>query len=203
MNTPRAALLVVDVQNDFCPGGALAVRGGDRVVAPINRYVAQARARGMPVYVTRDWHPAATIHFKAHGGLWPPHCVFDTPGAAFHKDFVVPRDAILITKGDAPDRDAYSAFDGHTADGRPLLDDLRARGVQHIYLAGLATDYCIRYSAKAATDAGLRVTVLEDAVAGVDLAPGDSARAVEEMRGCGVRFAAGPRVLAVDADSEP
>lgn len=195
MKAMQAALLVVDVQNDFCPGGALPVSRGDRVVAPINAYLAQALASGMVVYMTRDWHPPVTTHFKERGGAWPPHCIQGTPGAMFHPGLNVPSGSLLVSKGDAPDSDGYSAFDGHTTDGTPLLLDMRSRGITHVYLAGLATDYCIRHSARAARDAGLRVTVLADAIAGVDLEPGDSGRALDEMRARGVLFDSGPDAL--------
>jgi nicotinamidase/pyrazinamidase len=184
---PRSALLVVDVQNDFCPGGALVVPRGDEVVPALNRVVADAAAAGAPVYASRDWHPAVTTHFKEYGGPWPPHCVQGTPGAAFHPDLKLPPSAIVITKGEDPQHPGYSAFDGRTADGRSLLDELRARGVNHLIVGGLATDYCVRQSVLDARRHGFDVTLLEDAVKGVEVTPGDSERAIEEMRAAGVR----------------
>jgi nicotinamidase/pyrazinamidase len=177
-----SALLIVDVQNDFCAGGALAVPGSERVVAALNQYIDDAVARGIPVYASRDWHPPVTGHFQPFGGIWPVHCVQSSRGAAFHPDLRLPADAVVITKGDDPAQHGYSALEGHTPDGVPLLDDLRRRGITHLYVGGLATDYCVKESAIDAAAAGLRVTVLEDAVAGVDVQPGDSTRAIAAMR---------------------
>jgi nicotinamidase/pyrazinamidase len=192
---PHAALLVVDVQNDFCPGGALAVPNGDRVITPINDYMMRAAAAGMTTYVTRDWHPEKTTHFREYGGPWPSHCVQGSPGAMFHAGLDVPPSAVLISKGDDPSSDGYSAFDGHTADRTPLLDDLHRRGIDHLYIAGLATDYCVRFSARDALKAGLGVTVLTDAVAGIDVAEGDVARALDEIQSRGGELASGPDAL--------
>jgi nicotinamidase/pyrazinamidase len=176
----RAGLLIVDVQNDFCSGGALPVPDGERVVSVLNRYIDDAVAHGAPVYVSRDWHPSATTHFKPYGGPWPAHCIQGTDGARFHRGLRVTATAIVITKGKSPDSPGYSAFEGCTPEGRPLLTDLRERGIRHLYVGGLATDYCVKHSVLDALSAGLRVTVLEDAIAGVD--HGDSARALIQMR---------------------
>jgi epoxyqueuosine reductase len=184
----RDALLVVDVQNDFCPGGALGVRGGDEIVPLLNACVARFRAARAPVYLTRDWHPAVTRHFAQYGGTWPPHCVQGTPGAEFHPGFAVSPDATVVSKGLRPDEDAYSAFQAQDAAGHPLPDLLRARGVRRIYVGGLATDYCVRATTLDALAAGFEVVVLEDAIRAVDLRPGDGARAVQEMRRAGARL---------------
>jgi nicotinamidase/pyrazinamidase len=184
----RSALLLVDVQRDFCPGGALPVPEGDRVVPVLNGYIAAAHARRIPVYASRDWHPAVTSHFRPYGGPWPPHCVEGTPGAAFHPDLRLPPDAIVISKGRDPVRPGYSAFDGRTADGRTLLEDLRARRVEHLYVGGLATDYCVRASVLDARRVGLDTSVLIDGVAGIDAEPGDVTRALDEMRAAGAAF---------------
>jgi nicotinamidase/pyrazinamidase len=181
----RSALLIVDVQNDFCPGGALAAPGGERILPALNRYIAEARRRGMPVYASRDWHPPVTTHFKAFGGEWPPHCVQHTHGAEFHPSLDLPRDAIVISKGDVADRPGYSAFDGRTADGRALADELRARGIDTLHVGGIATDYCVKQSVLAALAAGFRVAVLADAVTGIDVHPGDADRALDEMQHAG------------------
>jgi nicotinamidase/pyrazinamidase len=185
----HSALLVVDVQNDFCSNGALAVPHSERVVAAMNRHITEAVARGWPIYASRDWHPARTTHFEPYGGQWPAHCVQDSPGARFHPDLHLPADAIIVTKGDRADEAGYSAFEGRTPEGTPLLDDLRHRGISHLYVGGLATDYCVRASALDGLGAGLRVTLLEDAVAGVDLTPGDSARALDDLRRKGAQLA--------------
>jgi nicotinamidase/pyrazinamidase len=178
--TGRSALLVVDVQNDFCAGGALAVENSGPVVAALNRHIAEFARSGATVYASRDWHPLQTSHFNTHGGPWPVHCVQETPGARFHPDLRLPADTIVISKGSDPASAGYSAFEGTTPEGRPFLDDLRARQIDHLYVAGLATDYCVRHSVLDALDAGLTVTVLQDAVAGVDAR--GSADALEEMR---------------------
>jgi len=192
---PRAALLVVDVQNDFCTGGALAVPGSEQVVAAVNRYVEEAVARRFPIYASRDWHPATTSHFQPYGGEWPIHCVQGSEGARFHPALRLPADTIVVTKGEDPQRPGYSAFDGRTPERKPLLDDLRERGITRLYVTGLATDYCVKHSALDALAAGLEVTVLEDAVAGVDVRPGDAARALAEMQSKGARLASGPGAL--------
>jgi nicotinamidase/pyrazinamidase len=189
----RAALLIIDVQNDFCPGGALAVSGGDRVIDPLNRHIQDALGRGLPIYASRDWHPPVSTHFAPYGGEWPPHCVRDTPGAAFHPALRLPPSTIVVSKGEEPDRAGYSAFEGRTADGRALADDLRARRVEHLYVGGLATDYCVKASVLDALKAGFSVDVLEDSVAGVDVRPGDAARALAAMREAGAIQGSGIR----------
>jgi nicotinamidase/pyrazinamidase len=187
----RSALLVVDVQNDFCSGGALAVPGSDHVVASLNRHIDDAIARGVAIYASRDWHPPVTTHFAARGGQWPAHCVQGTMGAAFHPSLRLPPTVTVVTKGDQPDTAGYSAFEGHTSDGTSLLAQLQKHRITHLYVGGLATDYCVRASVLDALSAGLSVTVLLNAVAGVDVQPGDSARAIADMRERGARFAEG------------
>jgi nicotinamidase/pyrazinamidase len=185
---PRAALLVVDVQKDFCAGGALAAPGGVEIIPAVNRHVAAASTRGMPVYATRDWHPVRTTHFKEYGGNWPPHCVQGTAGAQFHPTLKLPPDAIIVNKGDDPERHGYSAFEGHTSEGKTLLDDLRDRHITRVYVAGIATDYCVRQSALDALRAGLEVRVLPDAIAGIDVRPGDAQRALDEISAAGAEL---------------
>ena len=183
-----AALLLVDVQIDFCPGGALPVPDGDRIVAPLNRVAACFAAGGLAVVASRDWHPPVTRHFSGYGGIWPPHCVQDSPGAAFHPALHLPEGTLVISKGSDPDSDSYSAFDGRSTDGSSLKGILAARQVRQLYVAGLATDYCVRSSVLDARKAGLEVTVLTDAIAGVDIVAGDSEKALEEMGHAGVIF---------------
>jgi nicotinamidase/pyrazinamidase len=165
------------------------VRDGDRVVPALNRHLASAADRGWPIYASRDWHPAATRHFQAHGGPWPPHCVQQSEGARFHDALRLPASTTVVTKGQDPEDAGYSAFQGVTPSGEPLLDDLRAHGVTHLYVGGLATDYCVRASVLDALRAGLKVTLLSDSIAGVDVQPGDSDRAVAEMREAGATIA--------------
>ena len=181
----RAALLIVDVQNDFCPGGALAAPGGAAIVPALNRHIADARSRDMAVYASRDWHPAQTTHFNT----WPPHCVQRTHGAEFHPSLELPPDATIISKGDVTDREGYSAFDGHTSQGQALDDDLRRRGIDQLFVGGIATDYCVKETVVDAVKHGFHVTVLRDAITGIDKQPGDSQRALDEMRAVGATIA--------------
>ena len=189
MSAPdRPALLIVDVQRDFCTGGALAVPNGDRVVAPLNRISRVWAQAGRPVYVSRDWHPSTSAHFATHGGRWPVHCVANTPGAGFHDDLDLPDGAVIVTKGESPSADGYSAFEGRTPAGVSFEDDLRQHRVTDLLVGGLATDYCVRQSVLDAIRAGFEVGVLTDAVAGVDLTGGDSERALDEMQTAGARL---------------
>ena len=183
MEKAGPALLLVDVQNDFCPGGALAVPDGDRVIPVLNRAIDRFRAEGRPVYASRDWHPRDTRHFREFGGPWPPHCVSDSAGAKFHPELRLPSNVVVISKGQDRNDDGYSAFEGKTDDGRTLVEDLRARGVSELYVGGLATDYCVRATVLDARRAGIPVTVLTDGIAGIGR--DDTARALEEMRASG------------------
>jgi nicotinamidase/pyrazinamidase len=190
-----SALLVVDVQNDFCPGGALAVSRGNTVVPALNRMIEWTAKRGGVVYASRDWHAPKASHFKDFGGVWPVHCVQETPGARFHPGLRLPADATVVTKGDRPDSDGYSAFEGHTPTGESFADDLKEKGIGHLHVGGLATDYCVRHSVLDALESGFDVTLLTDAVKGVDVEPGDSAKALEEMRRAGAKFATTEEVV--------
>ena len=183
------ALVVVDVQNDFCPGGALAVPQGDRVVPVLNRYIRRFAEAKAPVYASRDWHPPVTRHFKAGGGRWPPHCVQGTKGAEFHPALALPPEAIVISKGMDPDQDAYSCFQAQDPDAADFSVSLGERGVQRLLVGGLATDYCVRSTVLDALHEGFRVVVLEDAIRAVNVEPGDGDRALAEMRAAGATFA--------------
>ena len=185
----RDALVIVDVQNDFCPGGTLAVPDGDHVVPVLNDYAARFAARGAPVFVSRDWHPARTTHFAAHGGAWPSHCVQDTPGAALHPALRLPAGASLVSKGTGAEEDAYSCFQARAADGTDFPALLARRGTRRLFVGGLATDYCVKATALDARRAGLDVVVLEDAVRAVDVTAGDGARALGEMAAAGATCA--------------
>ena len=176
-----SALLIVDVQNDFCPGGALAVPHGDVVVPVLNRYLRRFTAAGLPVFASRDWHPAQSSHFSSGGGRWPVHCVQNTAGAAFHPDLALPPQAQLVSKGEDPAEDAYSAFQARTARGEPLPDVLRRLGVDALYVGGLATDYCVKASVLDALAGGFSATLLLDASRGVNVQPGDAEAAIEDM----------------------
>jgi nicotinamidase/pyrazinamidase len=179
-------IVLVDPQYDFFPGGALAVTGGDAIIAPINALL-RAHPRA-PVVVTRDWHPPSTRHFKERGGLWVPHCVQDTHGAAFHADLELDR-AVVFSKGTDPENDAgYSAFEGEREEGgrrRTLEEHLRNEGVDAVIVAGLATDYCVKASVLGALERGFTTFLFAPGVRPVDLRPGDGERAIGEMRAAG------------------
>lgn len=185
----KAALLIVDLQNDFCPGGTLPVPAGDRVVAPLNRAVQIFKAAGLPVFASRDWHPPQTRHFRDFGGNWPVHCVAGTNGAAFHPGLQLPPETVILSKGIDPAQDGYSAFEGISPDGRQLAELLVQLAVQKLYIGGLATDYCVLATTLEARQRGLAVTVLSDAIAAVELAPGDASAALARMREAGAHFA--------------
>ncbi|MDE2904162.1 MAG: bifunctional nicotinamidase/pyrazinamidase [Chloroflexota bacterium] len=179
--TLRDALLLVDVQNDFCPGGALAVTDGDAVVPVLNDWIAAAGQGGALIFASRDWHPADHVSFAEQGGLWPPHCVHDTPGAAFHPDLELPDDTSVVSKAEQPDHEAYSAFDSGE-----LGKMLRAAGIRRLWVGGLATDYCVKASVlDAVAIPELEVHVITDAIRAVDVAPGDGEAALKAMREAG------------------
>jgi nicotinamidase/pyrazinamidase len=175
----KRALLVVDVQNDFCPGGSLAVAHGDEVVKPLNQLIIEFLERGEPVFKTRDWHPVNTKHFADFGGTWPVHCVQNTKGAEFHPNLIDDIHIRVISKG-LGDEDCYSAFDG-----TDLGLQLQRLGVNEIWVGGLTTDYCVKNTALDGLKEGFAVKVLADAIRPVDLQPGDGERAIEEMRAAG------------------
>jgi len=173
---PGDVLLVTDIQNDFLPGGRLAVAGGDEVVSPLNRYIDAFVAQKLPVFATRDWHPPGHCSFHAQGGPWPQHCVRGTPGAEFSAALKLPPGVTLISKATRKDQEAYSSFHG-----TDLGERLRAAGIRRLFIGGLTTDYCVLNSVKDARRLGFEVFVLADAIRAVDVQPGDGQRAEEEM----------------------
>jgi nicotinamidase/pyrazinamidase len=177
----KDALIVVDVQNDFCSGGALPVGDGDRVVPALNRYIDKFTKAGLPIFATRDWHPEKTTHFKTGGGPWPPHCLQGSRGAEFHPDLKLPHEVVIVSAGMGADEDGYSGFLGRDDSGAKLADLLRQRGVDRIFVGGLATDYCVKHTVLDGLKEGFKVVLLVDCVRGVNLKPGDSERAIEEM----------------------
>jgi len=182
-NDKQKALIIVDVQNDFCPGGSLAVTHGDEVVAPLNELIKQFLDRGEPVFKTRDWHPAKTKHFKAYGGVWPVHCVQGTLGAEFHPDLIDDPRITIISKGIDESADGYSGFDGTN-----LGQLLRQQNVAEVWVGGLATDYCVKHTVLDALHEGFKVKALGDAMRAVNVNPADGAKAVEEMRDAGAEI---------------
>jgi nicotinamidase/pyrazinamidase len=175
------ALLVVDVQNDFCPGGALGIKGGDKIIPILNRYIKYFETENLPIFVTRDWHPTVTSHFEQFGGIWPIHCIEGSYGAQFHPKLDLSKDALVMSKGMDPEEDSYSAFHATDSSGMVLANLLKNLGVAQIYIGGLATDYCVKYSVLDALKDGLEVFILTDAIAGVNLQPEDSSVALQEM----------------------
>lgn len=173
---PGDALLVIDVQRDFLPGGALAVPGGDEVVEPLNRYVRLFAARSLPVFASRDWHPANHCSFTAQGGPWPAHCVADTSGAQFAPQLRLPEDVQIVSKASEPDHEAYSDFSGGD-----FKERLRRQGVRRLFAGGLATEYCVLATVRDALAHGYRVVLLADAIRAIDRQPGDGRRAIDEM----------------------
>jgi nicotinamidase/pyrazinamidase len=180
------ALIIVDVQNDFCAGGALEVPGGDAVVPPINRLAAQTPY----VIATRDWHPPDHLSFAAQGGPWPVHCVRDTPGAQLHPDLDANAIDEVVDAGRTPEAEGYSGFEDTN-----LEQLLRERGVDTVHVAGLALDYCVRATALGAKRLGFDVLLHRDATRAVDVEPGDGERAVAEMRAAGIRVTGTPSTV--------
>ena len=181
------ALLIVDVQNDFCADGKLAVPEGDAIVPVLNKYISIFVHNKWPVFASRDWHPKKTAHFKGFGGSWPEHCIQDTPGAKFHPLLRLPQDAIILSGGMDPDKDGYSAFQAVDSRGNEFTHLLNTFSIKELFVGGLATDYCVKWSVLDALKFGFKVTLLTDAIKGVDLNPKDSEAAIEEMVNLGAK----------------
>jgi nicotinamidase/pyrazinamidase len=189
-------LIIVDVQNDFCPGGALAVPTGAQVAETLTGVAAHFAAHGAHVFATQDWHPAEHASFRAQRGPWPEHCVQDTPGAQFHPAFALPEGALIVRKGTDPTKDAYSGFVDSDLEER-----LRASGVTRVFVGGLATDYCVLNTVVDAVDRDFETYVLVDAVGAVDVEPGDGQRALHLMAGSGAGLVEASAILAEDGAS--
>lgn len=180
------ALLVVDIQRDFCAGGALPVHEGDWVVPVINRWIKSAQAVDAPIFACRDWHPELHISFQERGGPWPAHCLQGTPGAEFHPALRLPEGTEVFSKGADPDKEAYSAFDG-----TELAERLREEGVQRVWIGGLTLDYCVKESTLDARREGLDVNVLLEATRPVNLQPDDGDKALAAIRESGAHIIEG------------
>ncbi len=175
------ALIVVDMQKDFSSSGALPVPGTEEIVPVINSYIELFKEKGLPIFATRDWHPENHVSFKENGGIWPRHCVQWSQGAEFIDGLELPPDTFIINKGDRPELEAYSGFQG------TLLDSLlRERGVKRLFICGVATDYCVKNTALGGLNLGYQVFILSDAVRGVS--PQTVERAEEELLDRGALF---------------
>jgi len=179
---PGDALLIVDVQNGFLPGGSLVVPRGDEVVPVLNRYLKIFAEQNLPVYATRDWHPERHCSFRAQGGTWPPHCVAGTQGAEFAAALQLPSSTVIISKATTIEQDAYSGFQGTNLD-----QQLRAANIRRLFIGGLATDYCVLNTVRDALRLGYQVFLLGDAIRAVDVQPGDGQCAEAEMLSLGAQ----------------
>jgi nicotinamidase/pyrazinamidase len=175
------ALIVVDVQKDFCPGGALPIENGDKVVAVLNRWIGAAVKKGIPVYFSRDWHPVDHVSFKQRGGSWPPHCIQDSDGAGFHPDLRLPESAVMVTKGVRFDQDQNSVFDQ-----TGLAERLREDGIRRLIVGGLAEDVCVLATVLDGIKEGFEVMLISDATRPVTASGGEKAR--KKMRDAGAHL---------------
>jgi nicotinamidase/pyrazinamidase len=174
------ALIFVDVQNDFLPGGSLAVPAGNEIIPILNRYIALFHAYGLAIFATRDWHPPDHCSFIEQGGRWPPHCIEASPGAAFPASLEFPCDIHIISKATTREKDAYSGF----AD-TPLNALLKSSGIGRVFIGGLATEYCVLNTVKDALQLGYATFILTDAVRAINSSSDDGPHALEEMERLG------------------
>ena len=172
----KDALVIVDIQNDFCPKGALPVPDGDKVVYVINDYIEIFMEAGAQIYATRDWHPPKHISFKSFGGIWPSHCIQGSDGAEFHPDVKLPLSTNIISKATETMKEAYSGFDETN-----LYDMMKEKGIKRVFIGGLATDYCVKNTVLDSLKLGYETVLLADATLGVNVKPNDSKRAITEM----------------------
>jgi nicotinamidase/pyrazinamidase len=178
---PGDALLIIDVQKDFCPGGALPVEGGDTIIPLINRWITAAVAKDVPIYATRDWHPLGHLSFKEGGGLWPPHCIQDSDGAKFHSDLALPDSTIIVTKGVRFDQDQNSAFDQ-----TGLAVQLRKDGIRRLWVAGLAEDVCVLATVLDGRREGFDVVLIEKATHSITAEGGEKAKRQMQKAGASI-----------------
>ena len=188
---PHSALVLVDIQNDFCPGGALAVAEGDETVSVANRLMPH-----FPLIIsTQDWHPINHVSFRERGGPWPPHCVQGTEGADLHPDLNRTPISHYFFKASSVDNDAYSEFEGADDTGHSLDEVLRSNGVKRLYVAGLATDYCVRATVLDGVSRGYEVYVCTDGVRAVNVDPMDGEKALNEMSNAGAHLVTSDEIL--------
>jgi nicotinamidase/pyrazinamidase len=174
-------LLLVDVQNDFCPGGNLPIKGGDKIVPVLNKWIEAAQTKGIPIYASRDWHPVNHMSFEGHGGKWPPHCIQDSEGAMFHPGLKLPDNVVKITKGVRFDQDQNSAFDQ-----TGFAEQLKRDGVRHLWIGGLALDVCVLTTVLDARRLGFEVHVILEATRSVTIEGGE--KAIKEMHDAGAKM---------------
>ncbi|MCS7164890.1 MAG: bifunctional nicotinamidase/pyrazinamidase [Candidatus Calescibacterium sp.] len=179
----NSALIVVDMQNDFLPGGSLAIPNADTIIPVINEYIRFFETQGLPVVYTRDWHPEDHLSFKENGGQWPRHCVQNTPGSEFHHNLYFPKNYIIISKAYEPQLEAYSGFQSTDLDQK-----LKDMNIENLFVCGVATDYCVFHTVMDAIRLGYKVYLLVDAIRGVDLNPNDSEEAIKKMINAGVEL---------------
>lgn len=189
MKEIEAAVLVVDVQNDFCPGGSLAVKNGNKVIKPLNKLLSYARAKGLPMAASRDWHPENTVHFET----WPAHCIQNTKGAEFHPDLNL-SGVTVFSKGMGNNDNGYSPFEGIDSQGKSLREFLE-KVKRIIYIGGLATDYCVKAAVLDAIRLEYDTYLLMDAIKAVDLNKGDGEKAIEEMVKAGAKLTTVSRIV--------
>ena len=186
-----SALILVDIQNDFCPGGALAVAEGDQIIKAVNRLMPEFEL----IISTQDWHPSDHISFKEQGGPWPPHCIQGTEGAELQSELNQERINYYFRKATTPDKDAYSEFEGTDAEGHMLDETLKRHAIKQIYVVGLATDYCVKATVLDGIKHGYEVYAVTDAMRAVNVAPDDGARALEEMERAGAHLVTSDQIL--------
>ncbi len=183
----QKALLIVDVQNDFCPGGKLPVKKCQHVVGNFNKYIKEFKNKNLPIIATRDWHPKDSQHFEKFGGKWPPHCIQNTKGANFHPGLELPENVIIISEGIKPNEEGYSCFEGYDENQKKFNDVLKTIGIKELYIGGIATDYCVKIACLDSIKYGYKVYLLTDAIEGIEVNPGDVDKAIKEMEKAGVK----------------
>ncbi len=179
----KKALIIVDMQNDFCPGGSLAVKKGDKIIFAINQYIKKFAAKDCFIVFTRDWHPENHCSFKEYGGIWPAHCIAASRGAEFHPDIYMPEKFFIVSKADNSSKDAYSGFDSTSLDS-----ELKKLNIEEVWVCGLAADYCVKSTVFDALKLGYKVKLLADAIAAVDVNAGDGEQAILEMVSAGAEI---------------
>ncbi|MDC7124925.1 MAG: nicotinamidase [Spirochaetales bacterium] len=184
------ALIVVDLQNDFCEGGTLEVKNSEEIITPINRLVEHFTSATLPIFFTRDWHPENHCSFKEYGGLWPKHCIAGKIGASFNEEVLIPEEARIISKAEKQNADAYSGFEGTPLDSR-----LKERDVDSIIVCGLATDYCVKNTVLDALKLNYKVTVTTDGIRAVNIKPEDGDKAIEEMKSAGAIISTSEKII--------